>query len=214
MTVNLSENPVLSTLDLEDPYWLADDSDRIELPGAKRAAASDPTKPNKVSRKQARTIIRGLVQNPDFAGLPADQAFDKARGPENANLRGGQHDIQIVQWVLANMRAANADLPLTASQQDLIATNLAALNGTEAHFEASVNAKIVALDPQFKNKFLMDFMNVTTQGELDRVMTMFRSFVGDPGANRARAARTVAESIANMDVSEETTEDEDGEESF
>lgn len=181
-----TEDTIVAQLDLDDPWFLTDDTDRIELPGENR----NPISENVVSRRQARTIFMA-IQSLGLDSLPLAEAVDKLRGPSHARMTPRQYDIQLVTYSISKMRSANANDPITEDQAAMIATNMAALMGTTPHWSDTVNANIGRMAEQHKMMFVNQLMSVATKGQLDTVMIKLRAFIGDPAAESA-ANRTAA----------------------
>lgn len=203
MTVNLSNaNVIVSTIDVEDAWFYGDTTDKVKLPGQK----GSPADSNKVSRKQARSILMGIVSE-GLGNLPLGQALDTYRGPGHGNLKGDQHDLQLVAHSIGRMRQQNTNLDLTEGQRQMVATNLAALAGSKAHFDPQVQGEINKLSERRREQFLDQFMAVSTQGQLDNVIQKYRAFVGDPSYNRAMAAKSMADEVAGIDIDADEEDD-------
>lgn len=201
MTAILSPTTIVNQIDLDDPWFFADSDDRVQLPGEKRASIDK----NVVSRKQLRTIFMGIVAH-GLGTLPEAEALDQFRA--KANMSPRQHDIQLVDFSINGMRKVSSPEPITENQSQMIASNIAALQGTEPHMHDSVQVRINAMSQHRREQFTDLFMSVRTKGDLDNVMNMYKAFVGDPIAERAAVARAAADNLANLDISDEDSSEE------
>ena len=222
MTVNLSANTPVVDIDVDDAWFMLDDGDKVALPG--RPHEGGPKGPNVVTRKQARVIIRQLQNDAKFvvlllgiamglswnfllAVLTLGEALGVFRGPQYANIVGKQYDLQMADYAIQQMRAANADQPLTPGQREMIATNVAAFAGTTPHFDSRVQKAIEALDDEDRHELGREFRRVAlrgNQGDLDHLMQVVRPLIGDPAANRRRAELAAQRAVDDLDTSAET----------
>ena len=205
MTVNLSANTPVVDIDVDDAWFMLDDGDKVALPG--RPHEGGPKGPNVVTRKQARVIIRQLQNDATLSVLTLGEALGVFRGPQYANIVGKQYDLQMADYAIQQMRAANADQPLTPGQREMIATNVAAFAGTTPHFDSRVQKAIEALDDEDRHELGREFRRVAlrgNQGDLDHLMQVVRPLIGDPAANRRRAELAAQRAVDDLDTSAET----------
>jgi hypothetical protein len=157
-----------------DPEALPDFGAGIMLPGA--IESRDPAKPNTVSPKQQATIARHVKEN-----FSATTTWAEAIAQLRARfLKGRQLDFGIVDGIISEGRFANRHDDLTTAQQDLVEVNLRALNGTQAHWDEGIAARIIQSSKQAREALSERFLRVDTQGQLQVAMDRFAALFGRP----------------------------------
>lgn len=205
-------NPVLEAktiadIDIDDPWFMADSTDRFRLPGTKLAAGTE-AKPNVVARKQSRLVIMDMREEPVLQAMPPAEAFDHYR-VNIAKLRGDQYDIQLADVASNRMSARTAHLTLTPEQERVVTLNLGALRKPadrrpdQRHFDSSVQAEMDKLDDETRSYYAGALRRCETRGQLNSILNKLSAEVGDPARNRAMAKKTIADEVADLDIDED-----------
>ena len=204
---------VVGLIDDTDLWFETDPEDRLRLPGT----GGSPLATNRVSRRQARTIIRAIKARATLENQYMNRTFAEVMTEERrrVGLSGAQMDFGLVQQYLADAREPNRDLPITDQQRDsFVVVNLKALNGVEAHWWAPTQQRIDALAPDIRSYFVKSFLDVSTQGELNDLIAKYSAFVGNPPAERRQSEKAVLTGYGLIGDDPDETDDEDDEEPF
>lgn len=162
-----------TTLAAINPDLLPDTSERFHLPGAVDLPNRNP---NQVSGKQVKIIVRYAKDN-----IPASATFAQAIAQLRSKfLVGAQQDFNLVEKILEETRAENAENDLSDAQNKMVITILSALAGTANHWDMGINAKIASAPKALKSTFIMSLSAVRTQGQLTVFMDRFAAVFGRP----------------------------------
>lgn len=203
MSTPLSAEVVVSTIDTNDAWFSQIVSDNVALPGKNRAVAAPDKAPNEITRAQAGVVVRGLQAESELASLTLAEACDVARGRNYARLNGRQYDFNMVNYFATKANEQNADEELTTGQLAMIDAHVKAMLGTEAHFRPETEAAIQRLSDSDKERFIREFEDCETRGDLTKVMRAYERRVPNPAASGRNTQSAAQQAVADLNIEDE-----------
>lgn len=97
---------------------------------------------------------------------------------EMFKLKDNRPDFTIATAIRRYRFGLVADNPINELQFDLLSMIIAVLCGSEKHFDLGVQARVDAMRPEHRTKLVSRALDADTNGEMSRVVQLWRTFTG------------------------------------